>query len=128
MSSPTLEGANLYHLNRLGKEAWEAQSPERRERALLQASDDLAAFSSSPEYEVAVYEQALWLLGDEAELAINNVTSIGLDGMSKGYSRGKCPPHICPKAWAISTGRTGGPGKTGRLRSGDPLWPCLRRS
>ena len=72
--------------------------------------------------------EALWLLGDEAELAINGVTSIGLDGMSKGYSRGKCPPHICPKAWAISTGRTGGPGKTGRLRSGDPLWPCLRRS
>ena len=126
MSSPTLEGANLYHLNRLGKEAWEAQSPERRERALLQASDDLAAFASSPEYEAAVYEQALWLLGDEAELAINNVTSIGLDGMSKGYSRGKAPAHICPKAWVFVTGLAGGV-KTGRIRSG-PSWPCLRRS
>ena len=26
--SPTLGGANLYHLSRLGKEAWEAQSEE----------------------------------------------------------------------------------------------------
>ena len=126
MSSPTLEGANLYHLNRLGKEAWEAQSPERRERALLQASDDLAAFSSSPEYEVAVYEQALWLMGDEAELAINNVTSIGLDGMSKGYSRSRAPAHLCPKAWAFVTGSAGG-ARTGRIRSGQS-WPCLRRS
>lgn len=127
MSSPTLEGANLYHMNRLGKEVWEAQSPERRERALLQASDDLAAFTSSTEYEAAVYEQALWLLGDESELAINGVTSIGLDGMSKGYARGKCPAHICPKAWALATGTAGGPVKAGRLRSGDP-WRCLIRS
>ena len=125
--APTLEGANLYHLNRLGKEAWEAQSPERRERSLLQASDDLAAFASSPEYEAAVYEQALWLLGDESELAINGVTSIGLDGMSKGYSRSKAPAHICPKAWALATGTAGGPVKAGRLRSGDP-WRCLIRS
>ena len=126
MPSPTLEGANLYHLNRLGKEAWEAQSPERRERALLQASDDLAAFASSPEYEAAVYEQALWLLGDEAELSVNGVTSIGLDGMSKGYSRSKAPAHLCPKAWAFVTGSAGG-ARTGRIRSGQS-WPCLRRS
>ena len=126
MSSPTLEGANLYHGSRLGKEPWEAQSLERRQRALQQASDDLAPFSISPGYEAAVYEQALWLLGDEAELAINNVTSIGLDGMSKGYSRGKAPAHICPKAWAFVAGSAGGV-KTGRIRSG-PSWPCLRRS
>ena len=126
MSSPTLEGANLYHGSRLGKEPWEAQSLERRQRALQQASDDLAPFSISPGYEAAVYEQALWLLGDEAELAINNVTSIGLDGMSKGYSRGKAPAHICPKAWAFVAGSAGGV-KTGRIRSA-PSWPCLRRS
>lgn len=125
--APSLEGANQYHGSRLGKEAWEAESSERRERAVLQASEDLTAFSSLPGYETAVYEQALWLLGDEAELAINGVTSIGLDGMSKGYARGKCPAHICPKAWALATGTAGGPVKAGRLRSGDP-WLCLIRS
>lgn len=132
MSSPTLESANLYHANRLGKESWEAQSLERRQRAIQQASDDLSGYASSDGYEYAVYEQALWLMGDEADLALNNVTSIGLDGMSKGYSRSaKCPAHLCPKAWAIATGRTaaGGAVKTGRVvMRGEPLWHYLTRS
>ena len=122
--SPTLEGANLYHLNRLGKEAWEAQSEDRRQRALQSAVDSLGAFARSGNYETAVYEQALWLLNDEAELAALGVTSIGLDGMSKGYQRGRRPAHIAPNAWILVSG-VGGGVKCGSIRSERP-WRCSR--
>ncbi len=124
MSTPTLDAANEYHQSRLGKEQWEAQSEDRRQRALTAASDDLAQFSKSPGFAAAVFEQALWLLGDEADLAVHGVTSIGLDGMSKGYSRGRGPAHVAPKAWALVAGSGGGV-KSGEIRSGRS-WPCSR--
>lgn len=109
----SLEGANAYHAARLGKEAWEEESANRRERALASAIDDLAAFTSARGYEGAIYEQALWLLGSEAELARDRVTGFSLPGISKSYDRGKRPSHIAPKAWTLLSGSTV---KTGEMR------------
>jgi len=121
MTTPTIEAANTYHSLRLGKEKWEAQSPERRARALLSASETLVKYEASSDYARACFEQALWILGDEAEMALIGVTSIGLDGLSKGYNRtSKCPPGIAPMAWdilATSASGSGGGVKCGQIRS-----------
>ena len=120
-TTPTAAGANEYHAARLGKEAWEAQSEEKRQRALTSAIDDMGSFSSSSGYEYAVYEQALWLIGDEAELARTGVSSFGIGDISKSYDRGKRPSHIAPKAWTLVSGASGAV-KCGRIR--DYRWRC----
>lgn len=121
MMTPTLELADLYHAARIGAEAWAAASADRRQRALQSATDDLAGYSSSPGYEHAVYEQALWLIGDEAELARNGVSSFGIGDISKSYDRGTRPMHIAPRAWTLVSG-AGGAVKYGRIR--DHRWRC----
>lgn len=112
---PTAAGANEYHAARLGKEAWEAQSEEKRQRALTTAIDDMGGYSSSSGYEYAVYEQALWLIGDEADLARNGIESVKIGDISKDYDRGKRPSHIAPKAWTLVSG-AGGAVKCGSIR------------
>lgn len=114
-TTPTAAGANEYHAARLGKEAWEAQSEEKRQRALTSAIDDMGSFSSSSGYEYAVYEQALWLIGDEAELARNGIESVKVGDISKDYDRGSRPSNIAPKAWVLVSG-AGGSVKCGSIR------------
>ena len=117
MGTPTLVNANTYHAARLSKETWEAADESRRQRALITAADDLAVYASSSNFESAVYEQAAWLLGDEAELAQNNVTSIGLDGLTKSYKRGDTANNIAPKARIVLGLSGNGVVKTGRIKS-----------
>ena len=106
-TTPTAAGANEYHAARLGKEAWEAQSEEKRQRALTSAIDDMGGYTSSSGYEYAVYEQALWLVGDEAELARNGIESVKVGDISKDYDRGSRPSNIAPKAWTLVSGADG---------------------
>lgn len=115
-TTPTAAGANEYHAARLGKEAWEAQPEEKRQRALTTAIDDMSGYASSSGYEHAVYEQALWLIGDEAELARNGIESVKIGDISKDYDRGKRPANVAPKAWALVSG-AGGAVKCGSIRT-----------
>lgn len=128
MGAPTLDNANTYHAARLSKETWEAVDINRRQRALTTAADDLAVYASSSNFEYAVYEQAVWLLGDEAELAQNNVTSIGLDGLTKSYKRKDAAANIAPKACIVLGLGGSGVIKTGRIKSCHryfrPFPPC----
>lgn len=117
MGTPTLVNANTYHAARLSKETWEAADESRRQRALITAADDLAVYASSSNFESAVYEQAVWLLGDEAELAVNNITSIGLDGLTKSYKREGAATTLAPKARIALGLGSGGMVKTGRIKS-----------
>ena len=121
MMTPTLELADLYHAARIGAEAWAAASADLRQRALQSAIDDFSGYSESSGYEYAVYEQALWLIGDESELAQNGVSSFGIGDISKSYDRGKRPSHIAPKAWTLVSGASGAV-KCGRIR--DYRWRC----
>ena len=121
MMTPTLELADLYHAARIGAEAWAAASADLRQRALQSAIDDFSGYSESSGYEYAVYEQALWLIGDEAELARNGIKSVKIGDISKDYDRGTRPANIAPKAWTLVSGASGAV-KCGRIR--DYRWRC----
>lgn len=104
----SLTSANDYHSQRLSKELWEAETTDRRNRALVAASDLLRPYLlrlpvRTGEYaDGAVYEQALYMMGSEYENAVNGVTSVGLKGISMSWQREKSPPKgIAPRAWGL---------------------------
>lgn len=108
MTTPTLESANLYHGERVGKEAWESIESDKRSRAVTSAIDDLEHYVGNAKYEYAVYEQALWLAyGSEAEYARLGISSIKIDDLGKTYDRGNRPSNISPKAWQLLSGGSG---------------------
>ena len=104
----SLTNANDYHSQRLSKELWEAETTDRRSRALVAASDLLRPYLlrlpvRTGEYaDGAVYEQALYMMGSEYENAVNGIGAMGLRGIYISYIQTKkTPPGIAPRAWGL---------------------------
>ena len=100
----TREGALAYLGARLGGEAYLAETETRQQAALVSAADALGRHQDvlpEADWDRAVYEQALWMLGSNAELQAAGVQSINLGGISETFDVRGRPPHLAPSAWRI---------------------------
>lgn len=100
----TRDAAVAYLGARLGGELFLGEPPTRQQAALTSAADALERYQGTlPEadWDHAVYEQALWMLGGNAELQAAGVQSINLGGISESFDVRGRPPHLAPAAWRI---------------------------
>ena len=120
----TLEGANTYHGERLSAETWQGETEEKRQQALNSAVFLISRYKTEmgeSDFECAVYEQAVFMLGSRYEMQSNGVTSFSLSGISESYAVTGRPLDIAPLAWNIIKYGTDG------LRGGakhTPIWIC----
>lgn len=112
--SATVSGAIAYLGARLGGETFTEETELRQSQALNSAADTLSPYLSGMKQdaaEMAVYEQALWLLGSFADLQASGVTSHSLSGLSHTFDLKGRPAAVAPAAWRIIKNGADGRGR-----------------
>lgn len=124
--SLNLETADLYHAQRLTKEAWESIPEERRQRALTASIDLLGSLNNNfgsfyataavLAYEQAVFEQALYMTTNEYSNTVNGISNIRLGDLAISYFQpDKVPAGYSSAAWRLLA-------KAGVLVPTNSLW------
>lgn len=119
--SATVRGADAWLGARLGGEVFTEETEVRKGQALTSAADVLALYLNrlhGNDADVAVYEQALWMLGSNAEMQAAGVTSFSVGGISQSYDLKGRPENIAPAAWRIIKNAVSG----GEGRGGGAVW------
>ena len=102
--SVSLESATKYLSERLNGEAFTEAGDTKQKQALQSAVDALSPYTANMEEQnadAAVYLQALWLLGSNAEMQAAGVTSFSVTGLSETFQVKDRPVGIAPEAWRI---------------------------
>lgn len=100
----TVETASAYFSRRLNSQAWTEATAENKAICLENAYmliEDWQERTNATDFELAIYEEILWILEGSGESQERGVSSISLTGISESYDLKGRPPHIAPRAWVF---------------------------
>ncbi|WP_448807468.1 hypothetical protein [Aminobacterium colombiense] len=100
----TVETATEYFERRYGAAIWPKATEEEKAICIETAYvllEDWQERTNESNFELAIYEEALWILEGAGESQERGVVSIGLTGISESYDLKGRPPHIAPRAWVF---------------------------